>query len=45
MFDPTLVSGLDFFDTGLLTGEGAQVVKFSTTNTTTLVDSNAVDRR
>lgn len=45
MFDPTRVSGLDLFDTGLFTCEGAQVVKFCTTNTTTLVDSDAVDSR
>ena len=35
--------GLDLLDTGLLTCEGTQVVKFSTTNTTTLVDCDAVD--
>ena len=36
---------LDLLDTSLLTCEGTQVVKFSTTNTTTLVDSDAVDCR
>ena len=39
----TRLSSLNLFDTSLFTCEGAQVVELSTTNTTTLVDSDAVD--
>ncbi len=41
---PSLVClRFNLFDTGLFTGKCTQVVKFSTTNTTTLVDCDAVD--